>query len=68
MTQGFVVLPDQGRLLDLGNFQAVVLAAGDETSGEFTVLQTQSEPSGFGLPFIVIATRRKRSSSLKASI
>lgn len=44
------MLPDQGRLLDLGNSQAVVLATGDETSGEFTVLQTQNEPSGFGPP------------------
>lgn len=50
MNGGFVVLPDQGRLLDLGHFQAVVLAAGDETSGEFAVLQTQSESSGFGPP------------------
>jgi quercetin dioxygenase-like cupin family protein len=50
MSRGFVVLPDQGRLLDLGNFQAVVLAAGDQTSGELTVLQTQGEPSGFGPP------------------
>lgn len=50
MDQGFVVLPGQGRLLDLGNFQAVVLAAGDATSGDLTVLQTQGEPSGFGPP------------------
>lgn len=50
MGRGFVVLPDQGRLLDLGNFQAVVLAASDQTSGELTVLKTQSEPSGFGPP------------------
>ncbi len=50
MDQGFVVLPGQGRLLDLGNFQAVVLAAGDATSGDLTVLQTQGEPAGFGPP------------------
>ena len=50
MDQGFVVLPGRGRLLDLGNFQAVVLAAGDATSGDLTVLQTQGEPSGFGPP------------------
>lgn len=49
MDQGFVVLPGQGRLLDLGNFQAVVLA-GDHTSGDLTVLQTQNEPPGFGPP------------------
>ncbi len=50
MDKGFVVLPDQGRLLDLGNFQAVVLADGDQTSGDLAVLQTQGEPSGFGPP------------------
>ena len=42
MDQGFVVLPNQGRLLDLGNFQAVVLADGAQVSGQLTVLQTQS--------------------------
>ncbi|WP_332665424.1 cupin domain-containing protein [Aeromicrobium sp.] len=50
MDRGFVVLADQGRLLDLGNFQAVVLADGDQTSGDLAVLQTQGEPSGFGPP------------------
>ena len=50
MDSGFVVLPDQGRVLDLGNFQAVVLADGDQTSDELTVLQTQNEPPGFGPP------------------
>jgi quercetin dioxygenase-like cupin family protein len=50
MDRGFVVLADQGRLLDLGNFQAVVLADGDQTSGDLTVLQTQGEPPGFGPP------------------
>lgn len=50
MDRGFVVLPDQGRVLDLGNFQAVVLADGDQTSGGLTVLQTQNEPPGFGPP------------------
>jgi len=50
MDRGFVVLPDQGRLLDLGNFQAVVLAAGSQTSDDLTVLQTQGEPPGFGPP------------------
>jgi quercetin dioxygenase-like cupin family protein len=50
MDRGLVVLPDQGRLLDLGNFQAVVLAAGSQTSGDLTVLQTQGEPTGFGPP------------------
>jgi quercetin dioxygenase-like cupin family protein len=50
MDRGFVVLPGQGRSLDLGNFQAVVLATGGQTSGDLTVLQTQNEPPGFGPP------------------
>ena len=50
MDRGFVVLPDQGRLLDQGNFQAGVLAEGDQTSGDLAVLQTQGEPPGFGPP------------------
>ena len=50
MARGFVVQPDQGRVIDLGNFQAVVLADGDQTSGALTVLQTQNEPPGFGPP------------------
>lgn len=44
------MLPGKGRLLDLGNFQAVVLADGADVSGELTVLQTQNEPPGFGPP------------------
>lgn len=50
MDRGFVVLPDQGRVLDLGNFQAVVLADGDQTAGTLSVLRTQDEPPGFGPP------------------
>ncbi|CUR59104.1 putative Cupin 2, conserved barrel domain protein [metagenome] len=50
MDRGFIVLPDQGRLLDLGTFQAVVLADGSDSSGDLTVLQTQNEPPGFGPP------------------
>lgn len=50
MDRGFVVLPEQGRVLDLGNFRAVVLADGDQTSGTLSVLQTQDEPPGFGPP------------------
>ena len=50
MDRGLVVLQDQGRLLDLGNFQAVVLADAEQTSGDLTVLQTQGEPPGFGPP------------------
>lgn len=53
MSDPFVVLPGQGRLLDLGNFEAVVLADAPATSGAFTVLQTQGEPPGFGPPLHV---------------
>lgn len=53
MTQPFILQPGEGRLLDLGNFEAVVLADGPATSGAFTVLQTQGEPSGFGPPLHV---------------
>jgi quercetin dioxygenase-like cupin family protein len=53
MAQPFIVLPGEGRLLDLGNFEAVVLADATATSGAFTVLQTQGEPSGFGPPLHV---------------
>lgn len=50
MDRGFVVLPDEGRVLDMGNFQAVVLADGGRSPGDLTVLQTQGEPPGFGPP------------------
>jgi mannose-6-phosphate isomerase-like protein (cupin superfamily) len=50
MTQAFIVQPDEGRLLDLGNFEAVVLATAVQTSGEFTLLQTRREPPDFGPP------------------
>lgn len=53
MPQPFILQPGTGRLLDLGTFQAVVLADGPATSGAFTVLQTQGEPSGFGPPLHV---------------
>jgi mannose-6-phosphate isomerase-like protein (cupin superfamily) len=50
MTEAFIVAPGDGRLLDLGNFQAIVLATSDQTSGAFSLLQTQGEPPGFGPP------------------
>jgi mannose-6-phosphate isomerase-like protein (cupin superfamily) len=53
MSQPFIVQPGSGRLLDLGNFEAVVLADAAQTDGEFTLLQTQSEPPGFGPPMHV---------------
>jgi mannose-6-phosphate isomerase-like protein (cupin superfamily) len=53
MTEPFIVQPGEGRLLDLGNFEGVVLADALATSGAFTVLQTQGEPPGFGPPLHV---------------
>lgn len=50
MTQAFIVQPNEARLLDLGNFEALVLATAGQTAGEFTLLQTQREPPDFGPP------------------
>lgn len=50
MSQPFIVPPGEGRRLDLGTFQVEVLATSDQTSGEFSLLQTQSEPPQFGPP------------------
>ncbi|MEP7180297.1 MAG: cupin domain-containing protein [Pseudonocardiales bacterium] len=43
----------EGRVLHLGNFEAVVLADAPATSGAFTVLQTRGEPPDFGPPMHV---------------
>lgn len=51
--RGFVVPPEGGRLLDLGNFSARLLATGEQTGGEFSLLQTEREPTGFGPPMHV---------------
>jgi quercetin dioxygenase-like cupin family protein len=53
MSEAFIVQPSEGRRLDLGNFEAVVLATSAQTSGEFTLLQTQNEPTDFGPPLHV---------------
>jgi hypothetical protein len=50
MSQAFIVPPGEGRHLDLGNFSVDVLATSSQTSGEFSLLQTQSEPPAFGPP------------------
>ena len=50
MSQAFIVQPGQGRHLDLGTFEALVLATSAETSGEYTLLQVQSEAPDFGPP------------------
>jgi len=50
MSDPFVVLPGQGHPLDMGTFQAEVLATSGRTSGEFSMLMTRNEPHGFGPP------------------
>src|SRR5690349_20660213 len=50
MSDAFIVQPGEGQRLDLGNFEAVVLATAAQTSGEFTLLQIQREPPDFGPP------------------
>jgi mannose-6-phosphate isomerase-like protein (cupin superfamily) len=50
VSEAFIVPPGGGRRLDLGNFQAEVLATSVQTDGDFSLLQTQSEPPQFGPP------------------
>lgn len=50
MSEPFVTLPGHAQRLNLGNFEAVVLATHEQTSGEFSLLQTENEPPGFGPP------------------
>jgi mannose-6-phosphate isomerase-like protein (cupin superfamily) len=45
----FVLGPDDGRLIDMGNFTMVVKATGDDTGGAFSLLEA-TEPAGFGPP------------------
>lgn len=45
----FVLLPGEGRPIDLGGFQMTVKATGDETAGAFTLLESD-EPPDFGPP------------------
>ena len=50
MDTPFVVRPDEGRVLDLRNFEARVIADADSTGGLLSLLQTRREPPGFGPP------------------
>jgi mannose-6-phosphate isomerase-like protein (cupin superfamily) len=47
--QGYVLQPDEGRLIDLGGFSMSVKATDDKTSGLFTLLEA-AEPPNFGPP------------------
>ena len=50
MGEPFIVRPGDGRRLDLGNFEVIVVATASQTAGDFTLLQTLGEPPGFGPP------------------
>ncbi len=50
MSTAFVVQPGGGRRLDLGTFEAEVIADAAQTGHAFSVLQTRNEPPGFGPP------------------
>ena len=50
MSSPIIVRPGQGKVLDLGNFEVVVLASAVDTSDAFSLLQTQEEPPDFGPP------------------
>lgn len=50
MSTPIIVQPGQGDVLDLGNFQAIVLASASDTANAFCLLQTQNEPPDFGPP------------------
>ena len=50
MAEPYTIPPGAGRPLDLGTFEAVVLADASQTDGEFSLLRTQREPMGFGPP------------------
>ena len=45
----FVLMPGEGRPIDLGGFGMSVKATGEQTNGAFTLLEAQ-EPAGFGPP------------------
>jgi mannose-6-phosphate isomerase-like protein (cupin superfamily) len=50
MAEPYTIPPGGGRLLDLGTFEASVLADHTQTDGEFSLLRTRREPPGFGPP------------------
>lgn len=50
MSEAFIARPFQTPVLDLGTFDAAILATGEQTGGAFSVLQTLNEPHDFGPP------------------
>src|SRR5918997_791117 len=47
--EAFILLPGEGRPIDLGGFHMTVKATGEETAGAFTLLEAD-EPPDFGPP------------------
>lgn len=52
MTSGYVLMPGEGRRLDLGPFAMTVKAEAAQTGGAFSLLEA-AEPPGFGPPLHV---------------
>jgi hypothetical protein len=50
MSEALIVGSGAGRHLDLGSFDALILATAAQTSGELTLLQLRREPPDFGPP------------------
>jgi quercetin dioxygenase-like cupin family protein len=48
-SRGFVLLPGEGRTIDLHRFRMSVKAEGGQTGGSFSLLEAE-EPPGFGPP------------------
>jgi hypothetical protein len=67
MNEAFIVGSGEGRHLDLGNFEALVLASAAQTSSEFTLLQVQGEPPEFGHLCASTGTRPRRYTCWRAS-
>jgi mannose-6-phosphate isomerase-like protein (cupin superfamily) len=53
MSEAFIVHSGTGRPLDLGNFEATIIATAEQTAGAFTLLDTHGEPPEFGPPLHV---------------
>ena len=63
MNEAFIVLPGVGRRLDLGNFEALVLATAARTSSEYTLLQVQGSRRTSRRLCTSTGTRPRRSTS-----
>jgi len=66
MSQAFIVAPEDRPQLDLAHSRVKVLATSVQTDGEFTLMQTHTEPGG-GPPLPCTVMRPRRSTCFKAS-